>query len=193
MDTVDKSMDISKGVSNLVGNCKSKGINITDRKDFLIGLDDYLDSGIIRTWKEVIILYFSSISLPKDNNDYGRFLSLAGKLTQGWTGYLTDSNLFNISTVRKIVNDLFGFDIDQFMYFDWCLELSQGKYEKVVQEYWDRLGTGEKEIFLETYIDNLVRAIIDVFSISLNRDDFDRIFQHLESDIQKDLIKFDLI
>lgn len=193
MDTVGKSMNISKGVSNLVENCKYKGVNITDRKDFLIGLDDYLDSGLIRTWEEVIILYSPSISLPKDTNDYGRFLSLAGKLSQGWIGYLTDTDLFDRSTVREIVNDLFGFDIDQFKYFDWCLELSQGKYEKVVQEYWDRLGTGEKEIFLKTYIDNLVRAIVDVFCISLDRDDFDRIFKHLESDIQKDLIKFDLI
>ena len=110
MDTVDINMDISKEISNLVENCKYKGINITDRKDFLIGLDDYLDSSLIRTWEEVIILYSSSISLPKDNNDLGRFLSLAGKLSQGWTGYLTDSDLFNRSTVREIVNDLFGFD-----------------------------------------------------------------------------------
>jgi hypothetical protein len=183
----------NRSISSLIENCKYKGINITDRKDFLIGLDDYLDSDLIRTWEEVIVLYSSSISLPKNNNDFGRFLSLAGKLSQGWTGYLTDSDLFNRSTVREIVNDLFGFDIDIFTYFDWCLELSYGKYEKVVQEYWNRLDNNGRESLLNLYMEKLIRAIIDVFCISLNREDFDRIFNNLEPDVREDLLRFDLI
>lgn len=183
----------TNSINKLVDYCRLKKIIITDRKDFLIGLDNYLDSNLIKTWEDVLFLYSSSINIPKDTNDYGRFLSLAGKLSQGWVGYLTDTDLFDRNIIREIVKDLFNLDIEQFRYFDWCLELSCGKYEITLQEYWNRLDICDREKFLKTYIDKLIRSIIDVFCISLNRNDFNRIFQNLDLDIQTDLIKFDLI
>lgn len=183
----------NRNISSLIENCKLRGITITDRKDYLIGLDDFLNQNLIKTWGEVTLFYSFSINPPKDDSIYGKFLSLSGKLSYGWIGYITDSELFNRDSIRSIAKDLFDLDIDLFKYFDWCWELGQNKCEEILQEYWNRLDNNGRESLLNLYMEKLIQAIIDVFCISLNREDFDRIFNNLEPDVREDLLKFDLI
>lgn len=180
-------------VEKLIEKCKNSGIFINDRRDYLIGIEDYLNNNQIRTWSELLLNYSSSLILPKDDSDYGRFLSLACKLSQGWKGYLTDNNLFNHDLVKKIVKDLFGEDIDFPNYFDWCFELTFQKAEQIYQEYWNRLDKSSKITLLKNYLNVLTESIIDVFSFCLNRDDFESTLRRLDPSIQDDLIRFDLI
>lgn len=179
-------------LSEFISKCESKGIIIGDRKDYLIGFSNYLDEDLL-TWNEATLYYTRSLSLPEDDSVFGRFLSLAARLSQGWRGYVTDSDLFNQKLILMLIKELYEIDLNMVSYFNWSLELSEEKYIKLLQVYWDRLSKEEKRDLLGKYLDTLTVSIIDVFDISLNRKDFNSIFDNLDPDLKTDLIKFDLI